>query len=1106
MRKKTVTIFLFYFLILSILQIESCAQEWRWYTSTDGLVGDHISFIEEDQKGYLWFLTEFNGASRFDGGRFDDMNTSRGLTSNNIYYAFADKKGNIWFATDRGVTMYDGYTCRQFNTTHGLADNSVRFILEDSRGHFWFGTENGLSQYDGEQFISYIMTHGLSDNNITYIYEDLGGIIWFGTTNGVTNYDGEKFQRLPSAYLTDPVEVIYEDRDSVLWFGTDKGVYNKSPQNLRIKEPLETANVNSITEDRFGNLWLATSNKGIIKVDYHEKKNFKKQYKLMDRNVHAILQDSRGNMWFGTNKGIYKYDGRMFHHYSNIEGTDLNYVEDILEDKDLNLWFATESGILKYTIKNLQQFTQSNGLASNRISCKNIIEDSDGNLWLGTEKGVSKYDGNDFQTLSVKDGLLDNHVLSICSDKKGGIWIGTTSGICTCSKSRIRKFSTPNVAIDAILEDGKANIWFATENGISRYDGMRFQSIPIDGLISEFLIDNEDRLWIGTLDKGLYIYQEGDALHHMTVEDGLASHNIRWILQDSFGKIWFGLQGLLSELGSDIAERSGICCYDGNHFKSYSMDDGLISDDVMIAEEDGNGNLWFGTDAGVMKYNISSNDTSFHFSSYTEADGLISNYVTAIHADRSGNIWFGTNKGVSKYDGVHFQNIFLEEYLTFGLGDINNIYEDSNDDLWFITENDGVIRYSPPKKAIHPRIHLYQIEADRVYRDMDGMRIPTTVKRISFEFKGISFISTPEQIRYSYQLVGHDPEKYQTAETRLSYENLKPGDYRFTVAAIDKDLHESRPAAIVSFHIFRPFHRSFFFVLIVGFVGICLVAGSGYLTVQLNRQRKKAAKFKEILRMQAEAERIQAAKMESLRQLVAGVAHEMNNPIGVISSSNDASNRALKKISEIMTKSFPSKVKEDTNLKKTMEVLKNTYQTNKAASEKVAKIVSNLRKFVRLDEGEWQKTDIHEALDSVVALLEPEMENRITVKRAYGDLPPIYCCPSNLNQVFMTILKNASEAIRGKGEITIRTSVEGKAVKIEISDTGIGIPPENINRIFDPGFTTKGVKVGVGLGLAICHKIIIDEHKGRIDVSSESGKGSTFTITLRQKVMNNHVE
>ena len=134
-------------------------------------------------------------------------------------------------------------------------------------------------------------------------------------------------------------------------------------------------------------------------------------------------------------------------------------------------------------------------------------------------------------------------------------------------------------------------------------------------------------------------------------------------------------------------------------------------------------------------------------------------------------------------------------------------------------------------------------------------------------------------------------------------------------------------------------------------------------------------------------------------------------------------------------------------------------------TEEIAKIVTGLRRFVRLDETEWQFTDINEEIDNVIALMGSEFLNRIRITRDYGDIPQIHCSPSSLNQVFMSIFTNASEAIEGEGEISIRTSTQREHVIVEISDTGKGIPAADIDRIFEPGFTTKGAGVGVGAGV-----------------------------------------
>ncbi len=158
-------------------------------------------------------------------------------------------------------------------------------------------------------------------------------------------------------------------------------------------------------------------------------------------------------------------------------------------------------------------------------------------------------------------------------------------------------------------------------------------------------------------------------------------------------------------------------------------------------------------------------------------------------------------------------------------------------------------------------------------------------------------------------------------------------------------------------------------------------------------------------------------------------------------------------------------------------------------------IVKRLRSFARLDEAELKTVDIHEGLEDTLTLLHHDIKHNIQVKRSYGDLPPVSCYPGKLNQVFLNILVNAKQAIKGKGIIEITTYTKQKNVFIEIKDNGEGIDKEHLKKVFDPGFTTKGVGVGTGLGLSICYQIMQD-HLGEILVESEVNRGSTFTVVL----------
>ncbi|MCP4566267.1 MAG: hypothetical protein GY841_01665 [FCB group bacterium] len=245
-----------------------------------------------------------------------------------------------------------------------------------------------------------------------------------------------------------------------------------------------------------------------------------------------------------------------------------------------------------------------------------------------------------------------------------------------------------------------------------------------------------------------------------------------------------------------------------------------------------------------------------------------------------------------------------------------------------------------------------------------------------------------------------------------------------------------------------------------------------------------------------QAKLFQSGKMASLGQLVAGIAHEINTPIGAAGSMHDTLKRAVKKIHLAIEDGCDH---DDCCTKKSVEeflgVVDDANEVISSAVERVTGIVRRLRSFARLDEAELKTVDIHEGLDDSLVLLHHEMKHGIRVVKNYGKVPSLSCYPGRLNQVFLNLLVNAVHAMQGEGEITITTKTDGEKVTIIFVDQGEGIPENRLERIFDPGYTTKGVGVGTGLGLSICYQIIEDHH-GQIKVKSRLGEGTTFTLIL----------
>lgn len=255
---------------------------------------------------------------------------------------------------------------------------------------------------------------------------------------------------------------------------------------------------------------------------------------------------------------------------------------------------------------------------------------------------------------------------------------------------------------------------------------------------------------------------------------------------------------------------------------------------------------------------------------------------------------------------------------------------------------------------------------------------------------------------------------------------------------------------------------------------------------------------------------LQSEKLAAIGQLAAGIAHEINNPIGFVNSNLNTLNTYLQDVFSILDACDKALIDgsasanaiqkfQDFKLQKQLDYLRQDIPEliteSRDGLTRVRDIIQDLKDFAHTSGNDWELADLHKGLDSTLNIIHNELKYHCTVHKHYGDIPQILCMPSQLNQVFMNLLINAAQAIETKGDIYIRTGCDGQDVWVEFSDNGKGIAPENLTRLFEPFFTTKPVGKGTGLGLSISQNIV-RKHDGRIEVNSQPGEGSTFKIWL----------
>ena len=502
-------------------------------------------------------------------------------------------------------------------------------------------------------------------------------------------------------------------------------------QSFTVQDGLTPGRINSMVQDREGNLWFGT-NRGLCSYDGAQFVTFTTEDGLADNFVQSVLEDRQGNLWFGTEKGLSRYDGNEFATFTTADGLAQNTLRwsSMAEDRQGNLWVGTPSGgVSRYDGHEFVTFATEGGLAGNHVH--SIVEDRQGHLWFGTHDGLSRYDGTQFTTFTTEDGLADNVVTSIVEDREGHLWVGTTGILAASDRGGVSRFDgqafvtfttedglTDN-SVWSLWEDRQGNLWVGTIlGGVSRYDGQKFVTFTAeDGLVDNevrcLFEDRQGNLWVGTDSGGVSRYNVGQ-FATFTTEEGLAYSRL-WRIgvicgsvprrviamtgpgsppsppKTAWRTIGCGPFGRIGRVIYGSALRAGLSRYDGNQFTTFTTEEGLAHNSVGSFQEDRQGNLWVISGGGFSETGGVSRYDGTQFTTFTTEEGVAHNHVSAIVEDRQGHMWVGTKNGLSRYDGTQFTTFTTEEGLAHN--HVNSLVEDRQGNLWIGTYGGGLSRY-----------------------------------------------------------------------------------------------------------------------------------------------------------------------------------------------------------------------------------------------------------------------------------------------------------------------------------------------------------------------------------------------------------------------------
>jgi signal transduction histidine kinase/ligand-binding sensor domain-containing protein/CheY-like chemotaxis protein len=1091
------------FLLLPFAWISGFSQpaspRFEHISTETGLSQSNVICILHDSRGFMWFGTR-DGLNKYDGYSFTIYKNipanSRSISNNFITGIAEDANGDLWIATwGGGVNRYDRAKDRFVRYTVNPSTNFINTILVDDKGFVWVGANGGgLIELDPRNGKLKTFKNdpsdpaSISDNEVKTAIEDSHHRIWLGTVHGgVDLYEPttHSFRR----FLHDPADThtlsgnyaqrIYEDKRQQIWIGTEGGLDLFDPATVQFrhfhsdpkqKNSLSANTVLSLSDDDNGNLWVGTDNGGLNILDratgqfhvyLHDEVD---NNSLSNNSIHSLYRDPMGNMWIGTYSGGVNFFNkatnqfRLYKHNSSAQSLSNNNVLDIQEDATHHMWIGTDGGGLELLDPASGIFTHfrhkvgvSNSICGDYVL--SVREDHAHNLWVGTwGNGLTVVDAGRTHFRQYCHHATDtnsiggNNIYAITEDRDGAIWVGTYGD-----------------GLD-LYEPGKGQFHHY------RHAAGNPGSISSDR-VHCLLADKEGSLWIGSFDGGLdRLDKKSGIFTHFTHSPGrnsLSDNSINYIYEDSKANLW-------------ICTSAGLNCLDQNtgRFTAYFSNDGLPNDVIFGIREDHMGNLWISTNNGLSQFNPQTKA----FKNFSVADGLQSNEFKAhaCYTAASGMMYFG---GVNGFNS-------------------------------FVPDSVRIRSFDPP--LVITRFEIFNKEAPISEGDSDGSPLKKNITEtrdlqlsyqnsvISFEFASLNYTRS-EKKQYAYKLEGFDKKwNFIGLKRNATYTNLDPGKYVFRVRGVNNDGDWSPGTTGLDITITPPFWRSWWFRLLVAMsVGIIATSIVQVRIHSINRQKKmleaQVLDRTRLLNRSMDEERIARQEAEranrSKSDFLANMSHELRTPLNAIIGFSDL----------VLTTDMRSSQR---------EYLENVNR----AGYNLLGIINDILEYSKIEAGKL-------FIDRMPFRMRPMVEETIDILavKAFGKGLELICDidpqltdamigdPARLKQILMNLLGNAIKFTE-KGEIVLTVN-RGEAylcddkkfqtVAIAVSDTGIGISPEKIKQIFErftqaDSSTTRNYG-GTGLGLTIARNLA-ELMGGSLEVQSEKGKGSVFTLLIPLEV------
>jgi signal transduction histidine kinase/ligand-binding sensor domain-containing protein/DNA-binding response OmpR family regulator len=1045
-------------------------QQWG---VNDGLPVNNVMKLHQSRKGYLWMAT-LDGLVRFDGNQFKTYQTVDypGLPSNRLVKLHEGPDGSIWMVSEqRYLIRFQDNQFTHIQQADELNGSLVYDMHLNDNGYLWFATDQGISFFDGQELKPFHPE--LIRGTLDRVYADKTGAVWYRFQNSLENY---RFDRGQSDYIfTSPnsfhFNPVLEGEDGSIWFSSLDGMYRFAEESL-----IYCCSTPEFLDDQ--------TNPPISL---------------------SLPSDSRAKQ---VNFSFVNNVGRFFTAESGEKSTLLD--ETFRVNSSENQWEFTRN------------IVRHNGeiVITTESFITSTLFDNEGNLWVATSaEGLFFIKPNPFQTWGREEGLPGQNVYPIIEDNEGVIWVGTFGqGIARISDNRAEQIPGSEGTVLSLFQHSDGTLFAGYFNqGYYAYDKSdgRFihQKEPSEVFSSDIYAMHEQsngNFWLGT-SSGLFLKQNNE-WRSIGSQSGLEDAIVRFFLNGPDDSLWMATNG------------AGIARYKDNKITVYGLGNGLGSNlirSLFIEPESGPDSyvLWAGSeDQGLFRLEIENGEPRLQdITQYRPSDGLLDHVIHIILMDDDENFWFNTNRGVFK--------VAKEELEAFHRGEASSVqgivftendglrnregnggmqpagFRASDGTIWLPGQG-GVKRFDPENiftNEVVPPILIEEVQtADKIfYTENNGeLQFSRNIRDFEFRFSSLSFVE-PAKNEFKYRLMGYNEDWIEAGNRRTAtYTNIPAGNYTFEVMGSNNaGVWNPEPASI---HILIApyFYETRWFPVLLFISAVLLIYGGIRLRVRSLEKTEKALKqLVEDKTMQLQKEKeiteMQAEKLKELdmakTRFFTNMSHEFRTPLTLI----------IGPLQRMLTDG-PEKYQPPAR-----QELDRMFRNSK----RLLRLMDQTLELTKLEQGKLklrvQEIDVNIFLKELVDLFMPLCEEK-EIRLTYIEnktVDSLFADPYKLDKIIGNLISNAIKFTPAGGQITVKVLDDSENFFISVSDTGIGISNEHLDKIFERFFQVDSSETrfheGSGIGLSLAREFA-EIHHGELEVESTPSIGTTFTLTLKK--------